>query len=137
MTQVLDEQRVSGGDLHEQIVRLDAILQRASSTYDTDTISKLITEDFTLVTTTSRVMDRGDFLADVADRSVTWFCNQTLDPQVRAYGTSCAIIVATLHSHFRAAERELDVRIRFTDTWANLDGYWFYAAGHASGVPAA
>jgi hypothetical protein len=134
--QPLHEQRVTDGDTREQIIRLDAILQRASSTYDTDTISKLITDDFTLVTTTSRIMDRAEFLADVADRSVTWLRNETTDPAVRVYGTSCAIIVATLHSHFRTAEREVDVQIRFTDTWVNREGYWFYAAGHATRVPA-
>lgn len=136
MMQTLNEQRVTGGDLREQILRLDTILQRASSTYDTETIAKLITDDFTLVTTTSRVMHRAEFLADVGDRSVTWFRNETADAEVRAYGTSCAVIVATLHSHFRAGERELDVQIRFTDTWVNRDGYWFYAAGHATRVPA-
>jgi hypothetical protein len=133
--QPLDEQRVTPDDIPGQIVRLDAILQRASCTYDTRTLERLVTPDFTLVTTTSRIMDRAAFLADVADRSITWYQNESRSAHVRSYSGSCAIIVATLHSHYANNGSERKTTIRFTDTWVNLDGYWYYAAGHATAVP--
>jgi prophage maintenance system killer protein len=131
----LEEQRVAPDDIPAQIIRLDAILQRASCTYDTGTIERLITPDFTLVTTTSRVMDRAAFLADVADRSITWYQNESRSAEVRSYNAACAIIVATLHSHYAHNGSERKTAIRFTDTWVNLNGYWYYAAGHATAVP--
>ncbi|MDQ2680889.1 MAG: nuclear transport factor 2 family protein [Candidatus Eremiobacteraeota bacterium] len=114
------------------IVGLDASLQRASRTYDGDTIRSLISRDFTLVTSSGREMNAADFIADVEDSSVTWHENLTENATVRAYNDDCAVITADLHSVFDVNGVHHDVRIRFTDTWVKSEGSWRYVAGHAS-----
>jgi hypothetical protein len=131
-TSPLPSQRCSDTDARAAIVELDRILQRASSTYDTATIRQLITDDFTLITSSGRVMNAEDLVADVDDRSITWLQNVTESSEVRVYNRDCAIITAVLHSIYVQNGAQHDVRVRFTDTWVAIDGNWYYAAGHAS-----
>jgi ketosteroid isomerase-like protein len=128
----MDEMKVRETDSRDTIVELDRILQRASSTYDTATIRRLITDDFTLITSSGRVMNGEDLVADVDDRSITWLENLTESPEVRIYNGDCAVITAILHSVYVQNGTQHDVRVRFTDTWVAIDGNWHYAAGHAS-----
>ena len=118
----------------ERLAELNEVLQRASRTYDIETIRELITPDFTLITGTGRVMNAEDFIADVGDTSVKWFNNDTEDISVRTYNENCAIVTAILRERFETGGKVTDVRIRFTDTWVLLDG-WRYVAGHASLLP--
>jgi len=118
--------------LRDTIIELDRQLQLASCSYDTQTIRKLITDDFTLISSSGRVMDAAAFIEDVDDRSVTWYENLTEQADVRSYNDDCAIITAVLHSRFLKDGQHYDARIRFTDTWVHIDGSWRYAAGHAS-----
>jgi hypothetical protein len=118
--------------LDEHLIGLNEVLQRASCTYDTDTIRELITPDFTLITGTGRVMNAEDFIADVGDSSVKWYNNGSEDVAVRTYNEDCAIVTAILRERFEIAGKITDVRIRFTDTWVRNNGGWRYAAGHAS-----
>jgi Domain of unknown function (DUF4440) len=128
----LAAQRSTENDSAETIVELDRLLQLASCTYDTTTIRKLITNDFTLITSSGRVLNADEFVADVADRSIAWLKNVTESSDVRFYNGDCAIITAVLHSVFHSDGKAYDARVRFTDTWVRLDGNWYYAAGHAS-----
>jgi ketosteroid isomerase-like protein len=119
-------------DLTKTMTENDALLQRATREYDAATVRQLITDDFTLITSSARVYDAKQLLDDVADRSVKWKLNQTEDLHVRSYNDDCAIITATLHQQYEYQGKMHDYRVRFTDTWVKLDGRWRYAAGHAS-----
>jgi ketosteroid isomerase-like protein len=116
------------------IVERDAALQLASMTYDVKTIRALITEDFTLISSTGRVMKAGDLLKEVGDRSVTWFANQPSEVNARVYNGDCAVVTAMLHEKCEAGGKSYDRRLRYTDTWVKLDGVWRYVAGHASAL---
>ena len=118
--------------VEERLKELNEVLQRAAMTYDTGTIRELITRDFSLITSGGRVMDADDFLADVANHSVTWYANESEDTQVRSYNDNCAIVTAILHERFQVNGQMTDVRVRFTDTWVLVNDGWRYAAGHAS-----
>lgn len=118
--------------LTERLVELNEVLQRASCTYDTETIRELITPDFSLISSTGRLQSAEDFIADVSDTSVKWFNNDSEDVSVRTYNDDCAIVTATLRERFETGGKVTDVRIRFTDTWVLVDGSWRYVAGHAS-----
>jgi hypothetical protein len=119
-------------DLRAIIAHQDDVLQTATREYDTGTIDRLQTPDFTLVTTSGRVLNAKDVLADIGDRSVQWIENTPEDVHVRGYNDDCAIVVATLHQEYRYRGKLFDYRVRFTDTWVKLGGRWRYAAGHAS-----
>lgn len=122
----------AAGDITHVMTEKDAQLQRATREYDTGTIRKLITDDFTLITSSGRILNAQDLIADVGDRSVKWFNNDTEDIKVRAYNGDCAIVTAILHQRYEYNGKMSDYRVRFTDTWVKLGGSWRYAAGHAS-----
>jgi hypothetical protein len=123
-------------DIVKTILELDTVLQRASSTYDGATIRGLISDDFTLISSSGRIMNAEDFIQDVEDRSVVWHQNDTEEAHVRSYNEDCAVIAAVLRSRFETAGKLHDVRVRFTDTWVRLNGAWRYVAGHASRLQA-
>ena len=118
--------------LFDTIAGYDTVLQRANRTYDDQTIRKLIVDDFTLITTSGRVMNANDFLSDVADREVKWYNNDPENVDVRTYNGDCAVVTAVLHQKYEYRGKLNDYRVRFTDTWVKLDGTWKYVAGHAS-----
>jgi Domain of unknown function (DUF4440) len=122
----------SNTDIAKVMITNNELLQRATREYDTATVGKLITSDFTLITSSGRVMNAQELLADVGDKSVTWLANDTEDIHVRVYNDDCAIVTAVLHQRYEYQGKMNDYRVRFTDTWVKIVGEWRYAAGHAS-----
>jgi ketosteroid isomerase-like protein len=114
------------------ILEANRVLQEATRTYDTATIRRLIPDDFSLIASSGRIYGAQDVLAEVADRSIVWYDNETSEADVRPYGPDCAIITAVLHQRYEQNGALSDYRVRFTDTWVRCDGTWLYVAGHAS-----
>jgi hypothetical protein len=123
------------GDIAATILDANLLLQRASMTYDGATIRKLIPDDFTLITSSGRMMSASDLIREVEDRSFIWSKNDTSDAKVRVYNDDCAIITAILHQRYEQGGKLNDYRVYFTDTWVLRDGAWLYVAGHASRLP--
>jgi ketosteroid isomerase-like protein len=115
-----------------ELTRLNAQLQLATKNYDTDTLAKMITDDYELVSSSGRVYDRAAFLADAADRSAAYEINEPEDVQVRHYNDDTAIVTAVLHVRFRNGDKIVDTRIRYGDVWVKINGQWRYAYGEAS-----
>lgn len=120
------------GDIAKTIVEKNLVLQHANRTYDTATIRGLISDDFTLIVSSGRLLTGEDFLADAGDRSVKWLNNDSEDVNVRVYNDDCAVVTAILHQRYEYKGKMNDYRVRFTDTWVKLGGSWRYVAGHAS-----
>jgi ketosteroid isomerase-like protein len=116
-----------------QLIELNATLQIATKNHDTATLSRLITNDYELVSSSGKVYDKRAFLADAADPSVVYETNQPEDVSVRNYG-DCAIVTAVLHVRYRIKRTLVDTRIRYGDLWVKRDGVWRYAYGEASPI---
>jgi hypothetical protein len=119
-------------DIVATILELNERLQQATRMHDVKTVRALIPDDFMLITSRGRRLNATDMLAEIGDKRVTWYENETEEASVRAYGENCAIITATLHERYRANGIMFDHRLLFTDTWVLIDGAWKYVAGHAS-----
>jgi hypothetical protein len=120
----------------DELVRLNATLQIATKNYDIATLKDLISDDYELVSASGKVYDRAAFLADAADRSAVYEINEPEDVAVRHYNDDSAIVTAILHVRYRVEGKTVDVRIRYGDTWAKLDGKWRYVYGEASPLKA-
>lgn len=119
-------------DDRSQLIRLNAQLQDRTKAYDVAALSKMITNDYTLVGSSGRVYDRQAFLRDIGDRSAVWEVNEPEDVAVRFYNHDTALVTAVLHSRFRVSGKVYDARVRYTDVWVRLGGRWKYAAGQAT-----
>lgn len=124
--------RAANDAVAPRIVSLNALVQTATKAYDTATLSRLITDDYTLISGDGHIWKRQAFLKDVADRSTTWVLNEPEDVTVHSYNDDCAIVVAILHLRFRMAGKVHDFRIRYTDVWVKIGGSWRYAVGQAT-----
>jgi hypothetical protein len=123
---------ISSSDVVTTILEMNRRLQEATRLHDVETVRALIPDDFSLITSRGRYLDAAGLLAEIGDKRVTWYDNDTEQASVRAYGEDCAIITATLHERYRANGIMFDHRLAFTDTWVLIGGSWKYVAGHAS-----
>lgn len=120
----------------DELIRLNATLQIATKNYDIAVLKDLTSEDYELVSASGKVYDRAAFLEDAADRSAVYEINEPEDVAVHHYNDDCAVVTAVLHVRFRSEGKTVDVRIRYGDTWAKLDGKWRYVFGEASPIKA-
>ena len=119
-------------DLVEEVRQCDTLMQRATASYDVATLDGLLADDFVLISSGGGVFSKQEVLAETADRSTIWYCNDTCNVDIRVYNDDCAIVIADLHQHFQTSDKTVDVRLRYTDTWVNKGGRWLYASGHAT-----
>jgi ketosteroid isomerase-like protein len=122
----------SDAQIGTQITGLNALLQRATERYDVDTISKLVTDNYTLIDETGQVWDRATFLKVVGDRSHTWMANDPSDITVKSYNGDCAVLTGLLHIKFSKAGKIHDLTDRFTDVWVKDGASWRYVQGQAT-----
>ena len=120
------------GQIVKQLTDLNALLQSATQRYDVDAVSKLVTEDFTLVNGGGQIWDREAFLKDVGDRSAVWIANDPSEVSVRSYNGDCAIVIGLLHIKYTQDGKLHDLLARYTDVWVKDGDAWKYATGQAS-----
>lgn len=124
--------RASQESLDDAIARYNAMVQTATKTYDTATLSRLISQDYTLITGSGKIWKRDEFLRDIADRTTVWELNEPENVTVRSYNGDCALVIAVLHLRYRTGGKAYDFRVRYTDVWVKLDGTWRYVTGQAT-----
>lgn len=115
-----------------QITGLNALLQRATERYDVNTLSRLITDDYTLVDETGHIWNRATFLKVAGDRSHVWMANDPSDVTVKSYNGDCAVLTGLLHIKFSMAGKVHDLTDRFTDVWVKDGASWRYVHGQAT-----
>lgn len=125
---------VQAGDasITAQITNLNTLLQNATERYDVDTISKLVTDDYTLIDEKGNIWDRATFLKVVGDRSHSWLANDPSEVTVKSYNGDCAVLTGLLHIKFTRAGKLHDMVDRFTDVWVKTGSSWSYVQGQAT-----
>jgi len=116
----------------KQITALNAVLQTASERYDTETLSKLITHDYSVVDVNGKVYDHDAFLKILGNRAIKWLANDPSDVSVRSYNGDCAILTGLLHVKFTYAGKTYNRIVRYTDVWVKDGGTWHYAGGQGT-----
>jgi ketosteroid isomerase-like protein len=120
----------------ESVLRaLDAKLQLAVLRQDTKALDQLLSDDWILISSAGRIINRPDFLAAVSDPESRLEVNQTSEVAVRVHG-STAIVTAMLHERGSDHGKPHEAWLRYTDTWVLEAGAWRYVAGHACRVKA-
>lgn len=122
----------SDTQIAKQITDLNALVQASTARHDTDTLSKLITDDYGVVDIDSHFYDRDAFLKIVGDRDVKWLANDPSEVSVRSYNGDCAILMGLLHVKYSYAGKIHDQLVRYSDLWVKSGGTWQYASGQAT-----
>ncbi len=114
------------------VSELDIAYQAAVKANDTDTMDRILHDDFVLVLGDGTVHTKADLLQSARTRHVT-FEQQDEDPGtqvVRLYGDT-AMVSARLWLKGRVDGNEFDFRVWFTDTYIRTPQGWRYAFAQA------
>jgi ketosteroid isomerase-like protein len=121
--------------LPAEMEKLDHEMQRAFVTRDVKFLRDLLTDDYVLITSSSRIVSKEEVLASVVDPGQVLEVNDSSEVTVRRHGDT-AVVTAVLHQRGTSNGKPFDYRVRYTDTWVLEGGRWRYMSAHASLLPA-
>ena len=104
---------------------------QAQLRHDARSLDGLVGDDFVYTDTDGTVMNKAQFLADIADTGyhATLMANE--DVKVYSYPNT-AVVTGTYHAKGTSKGKPFDHYGRFTDTWIYLDGMWQCVASHTT-----
>ena len=119
-----------------EMEKLDHVMQQAFVIRDEKFLRDLLTDDYVLITASSKIVSKEDLLAEVANPDEVLEVNDSSDISVRRRGDT-AVVTAVLHQRGSSHGKPFDAWVRYTDTWVLEAGRWRYMSAHASRLPAA
>lgn len=101
---------------------------------DLDELERLMTDDMNYTHSTSTVDTKAEFLASLRSGRVRYVSIDPEERSVRIYGHT-AVVQGIAHVLVKVGERDVDVRLRFTEVYVEKDGAWKMALWHSTRVP--
>jgi len=96
-------------------------------------VAKFLTDDFILITGSSRILTKQQLLKEITSPTLSWELNAAREVCVRIHGDA-AVITALLDQKGVDNNEPFDSPVRYTDTWIRESGTWRQISGHASPV---
>lgn len=118
---------------HDVVASMDLQFQAAVKRNDAETMSRILHPDFVLVLGNGKLVSRAELLAEARD-TVNIYEEQDEEPGtqiVRVFGDT-AVVTAKLWIKGRAAGRDFDRKLWFSDTYVRTVDGWRYAFAQAS-----
>jgi ketosteroid isomerase-like protein len=114
-----------------KLIALENAWNQAQLRHDARSLDGLVGDDFVYTDTDGTVMNKAQFLADIADTGyhATLMANE--DVKVYSYPNT-AVVTGTYHAKGTSKGKPFDHYGRFTDTWIYLDGMWQCVASHTT-----
>lgn len=118
----------------------DAVLQAQDRRFaltaggDLDELARLMTDDMNYTHSTSTVDTKAEFLASLRSGRVRYVSIEPEERTVRIYGRS-SVVQGIAHVLVKVEDRDVDVRLRFTELYVEKDGAWKMALWHSTRVP--
>jgi hypothetical protein len=101
---------------------------------DLDELGRMLTDDMTYTHSTAAVDTRAEFLDSLRSGRVRYLSIEPEERSVRVYGDA-AVVQGVAHVLVKADERDIDVRLRFTELYVHQGGSWKMALWHSTRVP--
>ncbi len=117
-----------------EMEKLDHAMQHAFVVRDEKYLRDLLTDDYMLITSSSRIVSKEEVLASVVDPKQVLEVNDSSEIKVRRHGDA-AVVTAVLHQRGSSEGKPFDFWVRYTDTWVLEGGRWRYMSAHASRLP--
>jgi len=118
-------------DDKKTVADLDKQYQLAVKNNDEATMSKILADDFVLVTGRGQTATKADLLQSARERTVAWEQQDELEQQVRVWGDT-AVVTALLWLKGTRAGKPFDYKLWFSDTYVRTPAGWKYVLGQAS-----
>jgi hypothetical protein len=102
---------------------------------DLDELEAMLTDDMTYTHSSAAVDTKASFLDSLRSGRVRYL---SIEPEgersVRVYGDA-AVVQGVAHVLVKVPDRDIDVRLRFTELFVKQDGAWKMALWHSTTVP--
>lgn len=116
---------------HAELARLDRAMQRAVVDRDPVAFAGFLTDDYVLVVSNSRMVDKAAVVAEIDSPDGRMDVNDSHDLRIRVHGDT-AMVIADLHQVGRRGDAPFDYWVRYTDTWIRTRDGWKCLSGHAT-----
>jgi uncharacterized protein (TIGR02246 family) len=110
---------------------LDHAMQRAVVDRDAKAFASFLTDDYVLITSSSKRIGKADVVAAITAADAVMTVNDSSNLDVRIHGDT-ALVIADLHQVGSQNGKPFDYWVRYTDTWIRQNGTWLCVSGHAS-----
>ncbi|HWW60199.1 MAG TPA: nuclear transport factor 2 family protein [Thermoanaerobaculia bacterium] len=113
--------------------RLDRELVVATYTGDAAWWDRHMSADYTLLTSSGKIVSRELLLAQVGDKSLKMEAYEPTEVVVRTFGDT-AVITGRILQKYTFGDTRVEADLRYTDVWLKTKDGWKTVAGHASAI---
>jgi ketosteroid isomerase-like protein len=113
------------------LATLDRAMQKAVVDRDPVAFAGFLTDDYVLVVSNSRMVDKAAVVAEIDSPDGRMDVNDSTDLRIRVHGDT-ALVIADLHQVGRNGDTPFDYWVRYTDTWIRTAAGWKCVSGHAT-----
>jgi len=114
-----------------KIIALENLWNQMQINHDADAMGKLLDSDFVLTDYDGSVLNKGQFLASIRDKSTQLTVEVSDDMKLHRHGDTVVVTGAT-HEKGTEKGKPFSHVGRFTDTWIKKDGQWLCVASQLS-----
>jgi ketosteroid isomerase-like protein len=117
-------------DAIQEIVDIDAKLNKLIIQNNADEAASFYTDDFILITSGGKIIYKNDIVAQIGSADLKLEINETTDVKVRVHGTT-AVLTGVLHQKGSYKGKSFDAKLYVTDTWIKTERGWKILSGQA------
>jgi len=126
---------VQAGDAEKAVLETQDQRWALTAGGDLDELETLLTDDMNYTHSSAAVDTKAQFLDSLRSGRVRYV---SLEPEgeraVRVYGDA-AVVQGVAHVLVKVPDRDIDVRLRFTEVYVKQGGAWKMALWHSTKVP--
>ena len=121
----------SSADDEKAVAALDTEYQGAVKTNDVATMSRILADDFVLVTGLGKTYTKADLLNEARSKRMVYEHQEDSAQKVRVWGDT-AVVTALLWAKGTEDGKAFDYKLWFSDTYVRTPTGWRYVFGQAS-----
>jgi len=121
----------SSADDEKAVAALDTEYQAAVKTNDVATMSRILADDFVLVTGLGKTYTKADLLNEARSKRMVYEHQEDSAQKVRVWGDT-AVVTALLWAKGSEDGKAFDYKLWFSDTYVRTPTGWRYVFGQAS-----
>lgn len=123
--------KVAAADDASTVAALDIEYQAAVAKNDESTMSRILAEDFVLITGTGKTFSKADLLSEARSGKTVYEHQEASSRTVRVWGDT-AVVTALLWAKGTDSGKPFEYRLWFSDTYIRSPSGWRYVLGQAS-----
>jgi len=113
------------------VAALDTQFQAAVKNNDVEGMSRILADDYILVTSSGKTQTKTDLLNEARERKTTYERQEDTNQTVRLWGDT-AVLTAKLWAKGTDGKKPFDVTLWFSDTYVKTSAGWKYVFGQAA-----